>query len=275
MPRKKKIELTPEELELQEIKKKEEAKLRELHYVEDYLDYIPEPTYKFNIGDEVICGNFKKSVISEVFHNGKIYGVDCIATANNYGKPYDYETYKVFAWYGIRPKLIGKSSFTTNQDVSLTFNNSCIESLLHTNYHFGINKDPIYQRDYVWDDNDREKLFDSIFMGADIGKFVLVKHNYKDWENEGFGYEILDGKQRLKTLLDYYENRFAYKGYYYNDLSPLDKNTILEHHIAVADISDANKKDIIRYFLMLNQGGKEMSIEDLERAKKLYESLAS
>lgn len=270
MPRKKKVELTPEELVLKE---KKETRDRELHRVEEILPYIPEPTYKFSVGDEVRCGNFKKSIISEIFYDGKIYGIDCIATENNYGKPYDYETYRVFAWYEVRPIKIGKSSFTTNFNVDLRFNNSSISSLLHKNYHFGIDKEPAYQRDYVWDDKDREMLLDSIFMKADIGKFVLVKHDYNEWEQYGFGYEILDGKQRLKTLLDFYENKFSYKGFYYNDLSFMDRNTFLEHHIALAEISDVNKKDIIKYFLMLNQGGRAMSLEDLEKAVKLYESM--
>ena len=78
---------------------------------------------------------------------------------------------------------------------------------------------PDYQRDYVWELSDKQLLIDSIFNNIDIGKFAFIHLDYKTWNKTGYAYEILDGKQRLKTIIDFYENRFSYKGIYYNDLS--------------------------------------------------------
>ena len=88
MARKKteKKELTVEE-------KLEQEKQSGLRNIEDELSHINEPSYSFNIGDKVRYGNLKESIVDEVLYGGKVYGLKCIATNNNYGNPYDYETY--------------------------------------------------------------------------------------------------------------------------------------------------------------------------------------
>ena len=76
-----------------------------------------------------------------------------------------------------------ESNFAKNQDVIINFNNSTIESLLHTYYNFGINMNPDYQRDYVWTMEDKLLLIDSIFNNIAfsinktsiiINKFILI-----------------------------------------------------------------------------------------------------
>lgn len=80
-----------------------------------------------------------------------------------------------------------------------------------------------------WNQKDKELLLDSIFKNIDIGKFVLIHISDEEWHKRGLGYEILDGKQRLNTLIEFYENRIAYNGKCFNDLSGMDKRTFTEH----------------------------------------------
>lgn len=131
--------------------------------------------------------------------------------------------------------------------------------------------DPPYQRGYVWDNNDKEYLLESVFLNVDIGKFALVER--AEWKTGEPVYEILDGKQRLSTLVDFFEGRIQYHGYFYYDLSARDKNSFLEHTISCATIRNASEKEILRYFLHLNRGGRKMKKEDLERVEKTYASL--
>jgi uncharacterized protein with ParB-like and HNH nuclease domain len=72
----------------------------------------------------------------------------------------------------------------------------------------------------VWELEDKVALIDSIFNNVDIGKFAFIHLNY----GEKYTYEILDGKQRMRAILDYYENRFQYKGKYFNELSCREQN---------------------------------------------------
>ena len=246
-----------------------EEKERELKNIKERLHLINEPTYKFNIGDKVQFGALKESVVKEILYDNKVYVLDCIATRNSYEQPYNYKTIRVCAWHDIKPLNFQNTNFTKNKDIQLTFYNSDIKSLICKYYNFGIDMNPYYQRDYVWSNKDKEYLLDSIFNNIDIGKFVLIYLDNKEWLERGYGYEILDGKQRLNALIEFYENRFSYKGKYYNDLSPKDKRTFNNTHIPVAEIQDVKKDDILKYFIMLNTTGKTMDKKHIDKIKNM------
>ena len=142
-----------------------------------------------------------------------------------------------------------------------------MESLLNKYYLSGVDMNPSYQRDYVWDDKDRESLLDSIFNHIEIGKFAFIEKDY----SSDISFEILDGKQRLSTLLAFYENRFPYKGAYFDDLSPKDKYTFLDANVSVGTTREMSREQIYRYFYTLNKCGKVMDEAHLEHIKSLIE----
>lgn len=253
--------------------KLEQEKQQGLSNIERELPYINTPSYHFNIGDKVSYGNLKESIVDEIFYDGKVYGLKCIATNNNYGKSYDYETYRIVSWVEIRPITHGTTNFSENQDIRLNYNNATIESLIHYHYHFGIDFNPDYQRGYVWEQKDKELLLDSIFKNIEIGKFVLIHLSDDEWIKRNLSYEILDGKQRLSTLIKFYENKLSYKGKYYNDLSGKDRNTFLEHRIAVAEVRETDRKTVLKYFLMLNRTGKAMDQSHLNEVEQMLREL--
>ena len=264
MARQKKTNLTEEEkLELQK-QKEVESISKDYHFL-----HAPQPAYTFNIGDEVKYGGLISSVVEQVFNDGKVYLLRCIARDNNYGNPIDYVTYRAVCWHQIRPISNNVSNFSKKEDTRIYFNNCTIESLLHYYYHFGIDVEPDYQRGYVWEIEDKEKLIESIFDNADIGKFVLVHLDTEEWLEKDVSYEILDGKQRLTTLVEFFENRFSYKGKYYNDLDFIDRHTFLNHQISIGKLENVDKKTIYRQFLRLNRTGKPMSSSQIEKVEKL------
>lgn len=262
------------EKELTIAEKLQREKENGLRDIERKLPYLNSPSYFFNVGDKVKCGSFKESIVEDILYGGKAYVLKCIATNNNYGNPYDYETYRVATWVNVRP-LDSKTetNFSENQDVRLNYYNFTIEELILKQYGFGIDFDPDYQRGYVWDDTDKELLLDSIFKNIDIGKFVLIHLSDIEWMKKGISYEILDGKQRLSTLIEFYENKLAYKGKYYNDLSRRDKRTFNNHQIAVAEVRETDKKTVLKYFLMLNRTGKSMDESHLIEVEKMLSNM--
>jgi hypothetical protein len=267
---KKKIE--KKELTVEE--RLEQEKQHGLSDIEDRILFINEPSYYFNIDDKVRYGAIKESIIDEIYYDGKVYGLKCIATNNNYGHPYDYETYRVVPWVDVRPLNCNTdTNFSENQDVRLNYNNATIESLLDKHYLFGVDFNPEYQRDYVWSKTDKELLIDSIFKNIDIGKFVFIHLSDEEWKERHLSYEILDGKQRLSTLIDFYENKLSYKGKYYNDLSPMDKRTFKNHMVSIAEVRETNKKIVLKYFLMLNRTGKVMDEQHLGKVEKMLDRL--
>lgn len=266
MPKKKK-ELTAEEILLQ-------TKQSGINFMESKIhNYTSEPTYYFNIGDEVTVGNLKNCRIDEIYHEGKFYGITCDREVRDtYGKHIPEPYYIVTAWTEVKPCVINDDNgLVKNQDLHLYFSNRTIDSLIHSYYNFGIDMNPDYQRDYVWTNEDKEKLIQSIFENVDIGKFILRHLNTQEYYEKNKSYEIIDGKQRLSALIEFYENRLEYKGCKFNDLSPYERHVFEEHNISVAEVENVDRKTSLQYFIMMNTCGKSMSEDDIQKAKDLYD----
>lgn len=262
MARKKISEIASSEKELQEKLDRELIRLREDYY------YIPKPSHILNIGDEVIVGNLQDCVIEEVLDDGKIYKIDYTKVDNNYGRPIITKHQKgYFSWLSVRKKSNKSESFIKNRDLRINYSQQSIDSLLHKVYYFGVDFEPDYQREYVWNEEDKVALIDSIFNHVEIGKFVFIDRGALN------PYEILDGKQRLRTLCDYYEDRFKYNGCYYSDLCKDDQYHFRDYPVSVAELPSLTKEQTLRYFLMLNTTGKQMSKEQLNKVRRMLESL--
>ena len=236
---------------------------------ERYGNYKPEPTYEFKIGDSVVIGSLEDVVICDVIGDG-IYEIDFTRTECNYGNPIKYPHQKRFVhWYQIRPVNNNTVSLVKNDDLSLSFSQQTIEgAIIHRANYFGIDFSPEYQRDYVWDLEDKVDLIDSIFNNIEIGKFVFIHNPYGTNDNT---YTVLDGKQRTLTLLAFYENRFPYKGLYYNDLSFRDKAHFLNYRVSVSEVDEISEEQILRYFISLNTAGKTMDKSHIEKVRKMIE----
>lgn len=87
-------------------------------------------------------------------------------------------------------------------------------------------------------------------------------------------YEVVDGKQRLMTLCAFYENRFPYRGCFYNELPAEDKNWFGSAMTSLASLSDkVTKKDVLEVFVALNQNGRPIEEAVLNHAKKLLDDI--
>jgi len=256
----KKIELTFEEQQREKVE-------RDLKRLQEDFEYIPEPTYRYNIGDKVNIGNLKDATIDKIIDDGKFYVVDYTSINNNYGNPITTEHCKgVWMWTEIRKFNNNKILFAKKDDVRINYSQRTIGSLLNHAYHFGFELEPVYQRGLVWDLEDKVTLIDSIFNNVDIGKFTFIKPDYILDK-----YEVLDGKQRLTTLLEYYEDRFEYKGCKFSDLSARDQDYIENHSISWGESENLTEEQKLRYFIKLNTTGKPMDEKHIEKVKKMLE----
>lgn len=229
----------------------------------------PSPKYTYKEGDRVQVGNFSNCQVNQVLEDGKVYY--CI----EYGE--EYPRYGYWMWYEVKPVPTSMEYELANNDSVLcrmNHTNRSIESLLHMVYFFGMDFNPPYQRGFVWDREDMEKLMDSIFNGRGIGLFVIRN---RDWETtekdeQHNTYEVVDGAQRLNTILRYYENRFPYRGKYFNDLSAMDRNWFLNQMTSVAELPEATTDaETLQVFLALNTNCKHVSDEVLNRAREMLE----
>ncbi len=68
-----------------------------------------------------------------------------------------------------------------------------------------INLRPEYQRRLVWDDRKRSLFIESLLFNVPIPPVFLY-----EWDLSR--YEVMDGQQRLNSIVDFYKNGFALKG---------------------------------------------------------------
>lgn len=223
-----------------------------------------EPSYRFAVGDKVQVGHLLNCVVDEILEDGHMYLIRSGANCDDYS---------CWAWTSVRPLDNGNSTHFAKRNSALSrlhYSNRSMYSLLSFQYLFGVDFNPDYQRGSVWDEEDREKLLDSIFAGREIGRFVFKQLPFIRANDDGNYYEIVDGKQRMLTLLAFYENRFPYKGVFYNGLSALDKNWFMDAPIGVAELDqNATRAEVLEVFLALNEGGKPVAKEVLDHAREL------
>ena len=116
-----------------------------------------------------------------------------------------------------------------------------------------------YQRDFVWTLNNKQNLIQSLYKGLELGRIVVYKREYELVEKElkqgnldVCFYDVVDGKQRLKTIFDFINNKFCDKsGYYWKDISMRDQYNILSQQtlIYIELDTQCTSKDILQTFL--------------------------
>jgi hypothetical protein len=229
---------------------------------------IPTPTRLFKVGDAVKVGCHKNLHIAEVLFDGKGYLVHFDYLGKDYGKPIQITGHDVWDWLSVHPitSFSGGNEMRVKDAVNISFFNGNIETLLYSVYYTGFDFNPIYQRGLVWDAQQKVALIDSIFGNVDIGKFTFIQNNDL---NETFQYQILDGKQRLLTICEFYEDRFSWKGKKFSELCAEDAFHFTNFSIIKGEISDITEQQIYKLFIKMNTTGTPISQKHIESIKSL------
>lgn len=268
------MKMTEEQKKVRDLKKAEDNEknvlLSRLKDVKE--SFLNEPTYFFNVGDRVQRGHVEESYIEEVLDNGKIYKLkEKYYPRQN--APLK-ERYDYVAWINIRPYVEKcppiSEAFCSKLNLyrQISYSQRVIGSLLSMYYgsYAGIDDKPDYQRDLVWDLSDKISLIDSIFKNIDIGKFTLIK---RPFDVNDKGYEILDGKQRLNTIIEFYEDRFTYRGLKFSELHVRDQWYFENFNVNVGITDPMTNKEKYEYFLRLNVGGRSQDPSHIKKVEEL------
>ena len=151
---------------------------------------------------------------------------------------------------------------------------------LHHQYTSAIVEDrldinPDFQRMYVWTPKQKSRYVEFILRGGMTGRDLYfncpgwrsgrIGHNYPDgW------YVLVDGKQRLDTVLGFMNNEVpVFDGLYYRDFSDHpDMTASFKWH--VNDL--ATYEEVLQWYLDLNIGGTVHSDDEISRVKALLQS---
>jgi hypothetical protein len=114
---------------------------------------------------------------------------------------------------------------------------------------------PEYQRSKdTWSQKQRVELIESIYNCYSIGVFVLYK-------NDKSQYEILDGQQRIRTIIKYIEDGINLSGTqlpYYSELEEADRTSFDSYCLYYLELTNNDAEDkeenIVQTFLRLQEG---------------------
>ena len=231
--------------------------------------FTPEPTYEFQIGDPVCVGYLQDPVVFDISEDKKIYGIEYTETEMEKDSPIKRK--KMYCeWYRVRPRHTLSQTIIQNKVERLSFETRAISGVLYMALSDGVDMNPDYQRDFVWSKEDQQALLDSIFHNIKIGHFVFVERDAIEFTDPA--YEILDGKQRLTTLLAFYLNQIPYGDIYYNDLCQKDKHWFEQSAVSVAILRNKSRKEILEQFIALNTTGHTVDKTHIDNVKKLLDS---
>lgn len=220
-----------------------------------------KPAYSFKVGD-VIQYNHLQSKIAEVYEqDGHVVAYRCGSKVIPWTRvfPPDNDKQKIFTPKGIYRSLNKK---LLNGDIrSLIFKAEDIH---------GVNIDPPYQRPYVWDERNKTELIDAIWNDRSIGTLMFYITSFDEYAESGYESELIDGKQRFLTILDYVHSKLIYQKKYFFELNSSDRYEFLSRTFSYIEIqSNLRLSQRMEVFLEVNTSGVPQQSEHLDKVRQL------
>lgn len=121
-----------------------------------------------------------------------------------------------------------------------------------------LNIRPKYQREFVYNDKQREAVIDTVIKGFPLNVMYWCK-------NEDGTFELLDGQQRTISICEYVKGTFSYNGNYLFNLTATDKEQILNYKLMIY-ICEGNDKEKLEWFKTINIAGEKLFEQELLNA---------
>ncbi|QMU55994.1 MAG: DUF262 domain-containing protein [Candidatus Mycalebacterium zealandia] len=117
---------------------------------------------------------------------------------------------------------------------------------------------PPYQREFVYKDEQREAVIDTLTQG-----FPLNVMYWSVRDNDNF--EIIDGQQRTISICQYVEGDFSYKGRFFHNLQDDEKEKILDYELMVYQCTGTDSERLA-WFKTINIAGIKLTDQELRNA---------
>lgn len=129
--------------------------------------------------------------------------------------------------------------------------------------------DPDFQRNEVWNTSQKRELIESLLMGIPIPVIYV-------FENEQGIKQLVDGRQRISTIISFMNNKFAlndldllsrFNGFKFKDLEPIYQSKLERYQLFVYVIEPPTP-EVIKYdiFDRVNRGGTQLNNQEMRNA---------
>ena len=112
---------------------------------------------------------------------------------------------------------------------------------------------PEFQRNLVWNEKHKESFIDTILKGYPFPEIYIAQSGV-DLETLQTQQVVVDGQQRLSTIMKYVSEELTYKTIpRFKDLSEQDKIDFLGYGVSVINLGNASSETIKEIFRRINQ----------------------
>ena len=116
---------------------------------------------------------------------------------------------------------------------------------------------PPYQREFIYKDQQREAVIDTVNKNFPL--------NTMYWVRNGSKYEVLDGQQRTISICQYVEGEFAVNYRYFHNLEPEEKKALLDYKLMIY-VCEGNNTEKLEWFQVINIAGEKLYPQELRNA---------
>lgn len=126
--------------------------------------------------------------------------------------------------------------------------------------------DPDFQRGYVWTQNQKEKYIEYILRGGIHANIILFNH--PGWMGDFQGdFVLVDGKQRLDSVIGFMNNKVKAFGYYFNEFE--DQMPTMQYCLQIGVNNLQTRLEVLEWYLELNTGGTVHTEKDINKVIEL------
>ncbi len=125
---------------------------------------------------------------------------------------------------------------------------------------------PPYQRNPIWTKKAKQDLIDTINIGYPLPNFFIYKKS-------GSEYEMVDGQQRSRTILGFYDNLLENSNKEtMSQLNATEKKVFLNYNLIITIIEDISEEDeskesVEDFYYKVNTKGLRLNIPEVRKAK--------
>ncbi len=121
-----------------------------------------------------------------------------------------------------------------------------------------LNIRPKYQREFVYNDEKRNAVIETIQKGFPLNVMYWVK-------NEDGTFEVLDGQQRTISICEYVDGKFSLNNLYFHSLQDVEQQQISDYKLMIY-FCDGNDKEKLDWFKTINIAGEKLTNQELRNA---------
>lgn len=127
-----------------------------------------------------------------------------------------------------------------------------------TGYNGKLNIRPKYQREFIYNEEKRNAVLETIKKGFPLNVMYWAK-------NEDGTFEVLDGQQRTISFCQYVNSDFSLDSKYFHNLTKVEQDKILDYKCMVY-ICEGDDREKLDWFETINIAGEQLTKQELRNA---------